>query len=153
MTYSTASGSKMSPVGRRRPRSRCLHRCLRSACGANGNGSTGWRPAPTMPCAAARHIPLPPRGQRPPHARPPPRGAPPLTDPLYEGGVLGSVPAAVRRRPLCHSGSSARHTLENKAFQPLRRLVAVWEPGSAVEKPRPCVTGSISGSWPLCVRS
>lgn len=38
---------------RRRPRSRCL----RFARGANGNGWTGWRHAPTMPRAAWRHIP------------------------------------------------------------------------------------------------
>lgn len=61
----------MSPVGRRRPRSRCPPALpppppppplppLRSARGANGNGSTGWRRTPTMPCAPpASHPSLP----------------------------------------------------------------------------------------------
>ncbi|XP_058705120.1 uncharacterized protein LOC131584236 [Poecile atricapillus] len=64
----TYGAGKMSPVGRRRPRSRPRCRSCRSAPPAGPPGSAGRAVgAPTMPRAAARHIHRPPLTAGPPH--------------------------------------------------------------------------------------
>lgn len=131
----------MSPVGRRRPRSRS--RCLRGGQRERLEGLAAN--SHNAPRALASHPSSPP-----PHARPPPRVAPPLTTAWRPprarrrhshpaGPRRSGAPEPAPRRPLRLVALRSLPPQRPPPRFPPRQLAAMREPGPVGEKPRPCV--------------
>lgn len=143
-TAVTYGAGKMSPFGRRRPRSRprCRSRCSAPPAGPPGSaGRAGG--APTMPRAPSRHIHRPPLTARVPHGAARSIALPhhPLTvsprsthNPSRSSH--GSPHDPSRLGHGCHDPGGCRGC---PGFPPALPAPRRSWPGSAVEKPGPCV--------------